>query len=117
MAVGLYRDCEGHDHRFVRGVDYRILEPGPITLYAHRERVWHARNSIWDLTYWFSADPSSPLLELTKKNLKAAYPDNVRFHGSLDSRLGFRGVTRYDKARQRFAVNVLYLESLTKGKP
>ncbi|MDP2421347.1 hypothetical protein [Sediminibacterium sp.] len=82
-----YRACDGKEYKFVNNNEYTILNPGePLILYFFQHTA-HSPKTARDYPpmYYFSKDATSPLKELTKTNLKAAFPDNHKFHDELDS--------------------------------
>lgn len=101
-----YRDCKGNSFRFIGGKSYTILNPsGYILLYMfgvpnHHEEI---------VEYRFSRGADGPIMELSKENLKKAFPENRDFQEKVDH--VFRGrleLTAYDEARRMYVVNWLY---------
>lgn len=111
-----YRNTKGVDYRFVGERSYRILNPGePIILYKYGEpQTDPIKNPPVQMNrYYFSTDASLSPLNLTRANLKKAFPDNLKFHQAIDRT--FRSddeLDRFDRVRNRYTVNVLLEESM-----
>jgi hypothetical protein len=57
-------------------------------------------------SYYFSKDASSPLQDLSKANLKAAFPTNHKFHDGLDANFKTDSeLTAYDSFHKMYKVN------------
>lgn len=111
-----YRNTKGVDYRFVGNNAYRILSPGePIILYKYGEPDSDPIKNPPRMMnrYYFSTNESNSPVILTRRNLKAAFPDNTRFHELVDR--NFRSddeLTRFNKANNRYTVNILLEESM-----
>lgn len=107
-----FRACDGRNYRFVSNLEYQILEAKELYVYEHgtNEHVGKGLRTV--PTYYFSAGPSGQVLPLTLENLKRAFPDNQRFHDSLDQMFG-RGqnLAQYDELHKMFTVNQLLVAS------
>jgi hypothetical protein len=107
-----FQACNGRDFRFVSNLEYQIVEAKDLYIYMHENWVSHGRTSQVVQEYYFSVGASGPIEALTFRNLKAAFPDNLRFLGLVASRVeDDRELAQYDKSNQTFAVNRLLLES------
>lgn len=107
-----FRTCNGRDYRFVSNLEYQILEAKELYIYEHGTNVHVGKGLRTVPTYYFSAGPKGQVLPLTLENLKQAFPDNHRFHDSLDQMFG-RGqnVAQYDELHKMFKVNRLLMAS------
>ncbi len=105
-----YRDCDGVSYRFVDENVYKILNPfEPIVIY--RYFVYIPRDPVVD--YFFSMGNEGLVEELTKANLKRAFPDNHKFHENLDSLFERNSdLASYNKTTKKFKLLVVYEESL-----
>ena len=83
-----FRACDGYDYRFSSNLEHRILEARELYIYAREVYVSHGRGRHTVRGYFFSAGAEGPVLALTLENLKNAFPDNQRFHDSLDTAFG-----------------------------
>jgi hypothetical protein len=92
--------------RYANGKQYTLLNPCEhILLYKHEIKV-----SKWpQYEYYFSQDIESPILKLTRENLKIVYADNTEFQEKLD--MVFRNdgeLSRFDGLYNMHLVNWLY---------
>lgn len=107
-----FRACNGRDYRFVSNLEYQILEAKELYIYEHEtsERVGKTVGMV--RRYYFSVGPSGQVLPLTLENLQRAFPDNHRFHDSLDQMFGGgQNVAQYDELHKMFKVNRLLMAS------
>lgn len=105
-----YRDCDGDSYRFVDQKVYRILNPfEPIVIY--RYFVFNSKDPVVD--YFFSKGNGGLVEELTKANIKRAFPENHKFHELLD--LTFNDeldLSSYDKRRKVYKLIHVYKISI-----
>ena len=103
-----YRSCGGKEYRFVDHKEYTILNPAEtLNIYFYQ----HPAHSPKDVAqyppmYFFNKDARSSLQELTKANLKAAFPGNHKFHDALD--VNFREdkeIYTYDNFHKKYKLN------------
>ena len=105
-----FRDCDGRDYRFVANRGLRILEANRLYIYAAQTPVTSGKGFRTVTDYYFSAGPTGAVQSLTLDNLKRAFPDNVKFHDTLDQMFGAgQNVAQYDEYRNTFKVNRLFL--------
>src|SRR4051812_13058381 len=66
---------------------YTVLNPGqPITIYKYQHLSHSAKEAEkYAPKYYFTTSTSDVLQELTKMNLKKAFPENHPFHDALDA--------------------------------
>ena len=80
-----YRNTSGIEYRFVNNQEYKILNHHEgLLIYVYQ----HPSHSPKEATkyapmYFFSTDATAAPQELTKANLKAAFPGNHHFHDAL----------------------------------
>lgn len=103
-----YRNTRGHDFRFVGDRSYRILNAGdPIILYKYGEPQSDptGKPAVMMNRYYFSTNETNSPINLTRRNLKAAFPNNQKFQDAIDK--NFRSddeLTRFDKARNKYTI-------------
>jgi hypothetical protein len=107
-----FRACDGRDYRFVSNREYQILEARELYIYAQEVSVSHGKGMHSVREYYFSAGSNGPVLGLTLENLKQAFPDDHRFHDSLDATFGaVQPLAAYDDFHKMFKVNRLFIAS------
>ena len=104
-----YRDTKGIDYRFVDNNSYKILSKGKgRMLYSVRTPAQEAAKGPvkYTMVYYFTKDITSPPQLLAKENLKAAYPDNHKFHDALDATFkDDKDLSEYDSFHKMYKVN------------
>jgi hypothetical protein len=106
-----FRACDARDYRFASNREYQILESKELYIYV-REVVTGGKVFRTIRTYYFSPGAGGPVLALTLENLKQAFPDNHRFHDSLDLTFGAgQTLAEYDEVYKMFKVNRLLIGS------
>ncbi len=107
-----FRACAGQDYRFASNREYQILEAKELYIYARGIPVGAGKGIRTVAAYYFSVGPDGPVLALTLENLKQSFPDNHRFHDSLDAMSGPGQVlAEYDEFHKMFKVNRLLIAS------
>jgi hypothetical protein len=111
-----YRSTKGEDFRFINNKTYKILNAGePLLIYVYKHPSHSPKEAEkYHPMYYFSPDASAALQDLTKANLKAAFPNNHKFHDALDAQ--FREdneLNSYDSYHKMYKVNRL-LQNSTK---
>ncbi|HNP94044.1 MAG TPA: hypothetical protein PKJ63_00400 [Cyclobacteriaceae bacterium] len=105
-----YRDCDGKTYRFVDERVYQILNPyDPIVLY--RYFVYIPKDPT--VEYFFSKKYDGEVRELTKDNLKHAFPDNHEFHMLIDN--GFKDnldLASYNKKNKAYKLMEVFLKTI-----
>ena len=101
-----YKLCNGETYRFSGNIDYLVMNPYE-TILLYKVEIMQTKASAPKVySYYFSKDVSSPLQELTKANLKAAFPGNHKFHDELDSNFKSDSeLTAYDSFHKMYKVN------------
>ncbi|PAW95144.1 hypothetical protein CKK33_17220 [Mucilaginibacter sp. MD40] len=82
-----YKSTTGEVFRFVDDKEYKVLNPEgqSLLLYAFSKISTVSKGNVRHYSiYFFSPGASSALQPLTKNNLKAAFPNNHKFHDTLD---------------------------------
>ncbi len=103
-----FRACNGKHYRFVSNEEYQILEAKELYVYMTETSVRVGKGLRSVPLYSFSVGASGKVLPLTLENLKQAFPDNHKFHDSLDATFGAgRPLAEYDKLHKMFRVNSL----------
>lgn len=107
-----FRACDGRDYRFASKREFQILESKELYIYSREVRVSQGKAFHTIREYSFSAGPNGPVLALTLENLKQAFPENHRFHDSLDATFGAgQALGEYDEFHKMFKVNRLLVAS------
>ena len=89
---------------------YTILNPGEtITLYKYVHASHSAKEADkYAPKYYFTNKASDVLTDLTKTNLKKAYPDNHAFHDALDANFKEdKELINYDDFHKMYKINWL----------
>jgi hypothetical protein len=101
--------ADARSYRTVGGERYEILDANVLHIYSTTVLV---RKGAADKAYFFSVGPTGDILPLTIVNLKRAFPNNHKFHDSLD--MMFRSdssLSKYDDFHKMFKVNRLLIAS------
>ncbi len=111
-----YKNSKGETFRFVNKKEYRLLNPGESSmLYAYRHSTSTKGAANYVTQYYFSTDAPSAVIALTKENLKAAYPNNHKFHDALDATFKTdEDLASYDSFHKMYKINHLLEMSKTK---
>jgi len=108
-----YRSTKGVTYRFVDNKTYKILNPGePLLIYVYQHPS-HSPKEAEKYTpmYFFSTDAASAPQELTKANLKNAYPENHHFHDALDAQFKEdKELYAYDKFHKMYKLNRILMQ-------
>jgi hypothetical protein len=111
-----FRACDGHDYRFVSNLQYQILEAKELYIYGRDVAVPQGKGTRTVHEHYFSVGAAGQLLPLTLGNLKQAFPDNHKFHDSLDATFGAgQDPAWYDDFHKMFKVNRLLIASREKS--
>jgi len=106
-----FRSCEGIEYRFVGTREYQILEARRLYIYVVQAPARLGKDTAGGLnkisTYFFSVGADGSVLPLTLISLKKAFPENHRFHDSLDAAFSLGGLEEYDGFHKMFRVNHL----------
>ena len=112
-----YRTCEGKEYKFVDDKEYSILNPGePLVIYMYQHPAHSGKEvskGMYQPQYFFSKDAASPLQDLTKANLKAAFPGNHKFHDAVDAQIAEdKDLYEYDSFHKMYKVNWILKETI-----
>ncbi len=112
-SSGIYKTANGETYRFFGNKDYQVMNPNEMILLYKVEVMQTKATAPKVYSYYFSRDASSPLQDLTKANLKAAFPTNHKFHDELDANFKADSeLTAYDSFHKMYKVNHLLEMSL-----
>ena len=105
-----YRTCAGKEFRFVDNKEYKVLNPGEqVTLYVYQHLAHsgkEANQAINQQAYYFSYNAAVSVQALTKANIKAAFPDNHKFHDAFDAAFkDDKELYTYDKFHKMYKLN------------
>lgn len=101
-----YKLCNGETYRFSGNKDYQVMNPNEVILMYKVEVMQTKAASPKVYSYFFSKDAASSLQDLTKANLKAAFPANHKFHDELDANFKSDSeLTAYDSFHKMYKVN------------
>ena len=107
-----FRACDGRDYRFGGNLEYQILEAKALYIYARETSEARGKTFNTRRDYYFSVGPEGKIMALTLDNLKRAFPDNHRFHDSLDMMFtAGQDLAAYDEFHRMFKVNRLLIAS------
>ena len=107
-----FRACDGRDYRFAENFEYRILEAKELYIYLRDVTTSSGKTFYTRREYYFSLGPQGQIQALTLNNLKQAFPDNHKFHDSLDMMFGTQqNLAVYDDFHKMFKVNRLLIAS------
>jgi len=116
-AIWGFRLCDGKEYRIYQNKEYGIFDKGAIPIYQATETTHTAnpknKQTVTRTRYYFSEDASSPLKELTLKNIETSFLSNKKFHELID--LYFKTdeeLLIYDDYYKMLRLNHTYLESL-----
>jgi hypothetical protein len=107
-AIYGYRDTKGVNYRFLGNNALKILNKGEgLLLYNFLSSTSPSKGGHINVTeYYFSKDAGSMPVALTKENLKAAFPDNHKFHDALDAAFkDDQELDAYDSFHKMYKVN------------
>ena len=103
-----YRSTKGEDFRFVGDETYKILNSGEALLIYVFQHPAHSPKEAGKYLpmYFFSTDAIAAPQRLTKANLKAAFPDNHKFHDAIDENFKTdEELISYDSFHKMYKVN------------
>jgi hypothetical protein len=104
-----YRDTKGVDFRFVGNKAYQVLTKGKgMILYSFRTAKDTKGAPQYTSVYYFSKEIATAPQLLTKENVKAAYPDNHKFHDAIDATFkDDADLISYDNFHKMYKINHL----------
>lgn len=112
------RYCDGSIVRVYNNSEYPLLNPNEkIMIYKVVSGSTGKGGSTVKTTFYFSKDAMSNIQELTIYNIKAAFPENHKFHDLID--MDFHNndeLTQYDDFHKTMKINRVFQNSIeTKG--
>lgn len=93
-----------------KNMGYSIINPGETIIVYKYVHAAHSPKETekYAPKYFFVAQPSDVLQDLTKENLKKAFPENHIFHDALDANFKEdKELTAYDKFHKMYKINWL----------
>lgn len=108
-----YRNKRNEIYRFADEKSYRIVDTTSFPIYAREENIVRGKEKTRETRYYFSRNPASPIIPLTIRNLKIAFP-NREFHNLLD--LQFRSnleLMRYDTYYGEYKLKAIFTKTMT----
>lgn len=112
-SVYAIKYCDGSITRMFKQREYPLINPGEqimmyVVVSGPAGKYESART-----VYYFSPDAKTDPVELTKYNLKAAFPDNHKFHNLIDMQfMNDEDLTEYDDFHKMMKINLVLLNSL-----
>lgn len=91
--------------------EYTVLNPGEtILLYKYLHTAHSAKEADkYAPVYFFTTPDSDVLMELTKNNLKKAFPNNHEFHDALDTNFHKDSeLINYDEFHKTYKLNRIF---------
>ena len=108
-----YRDCNNRDFRFIDNKEYQVLDKKGFYLFSSVVYIKSGKTDSKKTAYYFSKESDGNVQELSLENLKAAFPENHKFHDMLDAQFkGDDNLGMYDSFHKTYKVNHIYSESL-----
>ena len=87
--------------------DYQIMENSKVVIYMIMEPTYGYKNFVLKPQYYFSLNPSSPILPLNIINIKRAFPENERLHHYLDIEFYQKEISMYNSIYKTYQINYL----------
>ena len=105
--------CDAPLVRFQNKEHYWLSEKGATWIFYKEENKTENKTFYTVKKYYFSIKGDGKLIELTKENLKYAFPDNHKFHDMLDAQFKDNSnIAEFDSFHNMFKVNHLLEQSL-----
>lgn len=104
-----FKTCDGTIIRFSKKKELVLLNPSETILIYRHDHAEPPKGKTNVTNYYFSTGADSPVLLLTKSNLKKAFPDQHLFHQQID--LHFRYNTElaaYDAFHKMYKLNWIF---------
>ena len=109
-----FKSTKGEVFRFIDKKEYKVLNPNEtILIYVYKHPSHSTKETQkYPPMYYFSTDASAVPQALTKANLKAAFPDNHKFHDALDAQFKSDAeLYAYDSFHKEYKLNRAYANS------
>ncbi|MEP7319006.1 MAG: hypothetical protein ABI921_09700 [Panacibacter sp.] len=94
---------------------YTVLNQGePITIYKYQHAAHSPKEAEkYAPKYYFTTNASAALQELTKMNLKKAFPKDHPFHDALDAQFKEdKELINYDSFHKMYKLNHIYISTV-----
>lgn len=105
--------CDEPLVRFQDKEHYYLDEKGPIWIFFRMENKATNKTFFPERKYYFSIKGDGKLMELSKENLRNAFPVNHKFHDLLDAQFSSNvNIGEYDSFHKMFKVNHLLQQSM-----
>jgi hypothetical protein len=102
---------QGQDFRFYHNGSYRIIDTAGFLLYGHLKLVQQGKGPKPVEEFYFSANTSQPILDLTIPNLSNSFPRQVGFRYSLQGNFSVDAdLMSYDKISNLYKIKYLYFK-------
>jgi hypothetical protein len=99
-------------YRIQGNSDYRIINTDLITLYSQSINTG-SESSYYEDVYFFSVNPVTEIIPLTKGALRNAFPENLKFLSDIDMSFKNDGeLGTFNKQLNKFMLIYFYAESL-----
>lgn len=110
-----YRFSNGEIYRTKGKREYKVLNYGESTIIIYRRNISRPPAGRTNVTnYYFSKDVFSPVEKLTFENLKAAFPDQDKFHEQLKARFKYNtDLASFDTIHKIYLINWIYQNTKT----
>ncbi|MEO6304342.1 MAG: hypothetical protein ABIP51_14345 [Bacteroidia bacterium] len=96
-------------YRFYKNLNYKILNPTESVLLYSYSSLGGNKNTEVITTYFFSIEPTCPVIKLSKQNLKIAFIENGIFIDLLDTYFhNDDELLNYDKGHDIYLLNRIY---------
>lgn len=114
-SVYAIKYCDQSITRIYNRQEYPLINPGEQIMIYISVSGPGSKGETARTTYFFSVDAKSELVELTIYNIKAAFPDNHKFHDMIDMEF-FKDddLIGYDDFHKMMKINRVLLSSLEK---
>jgi len=110
-----YRNTKGEEFRFIDNKEYKILNPGQkVLIYTYSVPYQNPKALATIVTrYFFTTEAASSPMELTKANLKSAFPSNHKLHDALDAEFKTDAeLYAYDQFHKMYKLNWLFKNNM-----
>ncbi|MCY7351788.1 MAG: hypothetical protein LH606_14170 [Cytophagaceae bacterium] len=101
-----YETKAGTRYRYVKKTYYKMEEISPLTIYSNTYDIQTANGSVSQTDHYFSRNPDSELIALSKRNLRRTFQNDP----ALLEKLAGRRWRLYDRKAKRYVLNQVYEE-------
>ena len=103
-----FRNTKGEEFRFIDNKEYKILNPREQVLIYSYAVPYQSPKALAAIVirYFFTTNAANSPMELTKTNLKSAYPGNHKFHDAVDAQFkNDQELYAYDQFHKMYKLN------------